>query len=110
MFYNLGVNIQFISNGKITLRTLATEEMFVCHTAANLKDTILLVLSRFNINVKQIYSCTTDNGRNMVKFVELLNDDDLPGCGDQYEENCDEIDSELPFMDDFVIDSKCIGL
>lgn len=85
------------------LRTLATEEMFSCHTGQHLKDVVLTILSRFGISSKQVYSCTTDNGRNMLKMVELLNDD--------YEGESDEqdADDEMSSLSNFDFDSKCIG-
>ncbi|KAM8711571.1 hypothetical protein ACLKA7_012139 [Drosophila subpalustris] len=101
----IGVNIQYINNGKIVLRTLATEEMFACHTGQHLKDVVLTILSRFGISSKQVYSCTTDNGRNMLKMVELLNQD----CEDESDEQ-EDADDEMSCLSNFDFDSKCIGI
>ena len=82
----LGINIQFIENKKIVLRSLAVRELFDKHTGENLKNLILDVLNLFDIHLKQIYTCTTDNGTNMVKAVNL--------CKENVEdENAEEIDS-----------------
>ena len=71
-FYNFsGINIQFIKNAKIFLRSLAVKELFERHTGENLKKVIIDVLNRFDINLIQIYTCTTDNATNMVKLIEL---------------------------------------
>ena len=48
-------------------------ELHKRHTAVNLKAEILKFFEEFNINIKQIYSITTDNGANMLKTVELMN-------------------------------------
>lgn len=68
----MGINIQFISNKKIQIQTLAMIELFKSHTAENLKETICQVLQDFGIDEKQIYNITTDNGRNLVKAVQLI--------------------------------------
>nr|XP_036678315.1 uncharacterized protein LOC118879545 [Drosophila suzukii] len=96
----IGVNIQFITDGHLVLRTLATEEMFACHTAANLKDTILFVLNQF------------DNGRNMVKFVELLSNENIPEelYDDSSYENETDVDNDLSFMNDVNFENKCISV
>jgi len=36
----LGINIQYIKNGEITLKTLAMVELFNKHTAENLKQSV----------------------------------------------------------------------
>lgn len=68
----LGVNVQLIVNKKIVIYTLAMVELKKKHTAQNLQAEIENILKNFQINIKQIYSITTDNGRNLVKCVELL--------------------------------------
>nr|XP_036677360.1 E3 SUMO-protein ligase ZBED1-like [Drosophila suzukii]XP_036678275.1 E3 SUMO-protein ligase ZBED1-like [Drosophila suzukii] len=80
--------------------------------AANLKDTILFVLNRFEISSQQIYSCTTDNGRNMVKFVELLSNENIPEelYDDSSYENETDVDNDLSFMNDVVLENKCISV
>ncbi|XP_020296595.1 zinc finger BED domain-containing protein RICESLEEPER 3-like, partial [Pseudomyrmex gracilis] len=45
------------------------------HTAENLKNEIETVLQEFDIKKNQIYSITTDNGRNILKAVELISDE-----------------------------------
>jgi len=74
--------------------------MFACHTAANLKDTILFVLNQF------------DNGRNMVKFVELLSNENIPEelYDDSSYENETDVDNDLSFMNDVNFENKCISM
>lgn len=54
----LGINIQYVRNGKIVLRTLALKELASQHTGMNLKNVILDVLSNFQIQCDQIYTIT----------------------------------------------------
>lgn len=83
----IGVNIQFISNGKIELRTLAMYDTKDRQTGiyvhcTYIKNVILEILKVF----QQIYSLTSDNGRNMIKAFELLKYD---------EEDLAEFENEL---------------
>ena len=68
----LGVNIQFIANEKIVVRTLAMVERFDRNTAENLLVEITRVLDHFNIKIEQVYSITTDNGTNFLKTARLM--------------------------------------
>ncbi|KAH9383985.1 hypothetical protein HPB48_025962 [Haemaphysalis longicornis] len=58
----LGVNLQFVSDGKIVLRTLAIKELKEGHTAGYLQSILLEVLAAYNVELCQVYSITTDNG------------------------------------------------
>ncbi|XP_065315485.1 uncharacterized protein LOC135924356 [Gordionus sp. m RMFG-2023] len=78
----LGINIQFINNGKIKLRTLCMKVIKERHTSEYLKKIILDVLKEYEIKIEQIYTITTDNAANMIKLIKLLilhdeEDDDL---------------------------------
>jgi hypothetical protein len=72
----LGVNIQYINDGKIVLRTLAVRELFEKHTSSHLRDVILDILKEFDIGANQIYTITTDNGANMVRAVQIMMEED----------------------------------
>ncbi|XP_065365489.1 uncharacterized protein LOC135958514 [Calliphora vicina] len=67
-----GVNAQIIDKGKVEVFTLSMKEICVPQTAVNLKLEVEEVLREFNIAKKQIYTITTDNGRNMLKAVDML--------------------------------------
>lgn len=54
----LGVNIQYIKDCQIVVKTLAIKELTNRHTADYLKRIILNILSDYNISLKQIYSIT----------------------------------------------------
>ncbi|XP_065314825.1 zinc finger BED domain-containing protein 4-like [Gordionus sp. m RMFG-2023] len=68
----LGINIQFIDNGEIKLRTLCMKEIKERHTSEYLKKIILDVLNEHEIRIDQIYTITTDNAANMIKLIKLL--------------------------------------
>lgn len=70
----LGINIQFLENGVIHIRTLGIIELVQKHTAEYLQQVIMKVLDVYGISVSNIYSFTSDNGANMVKLGRLLED------------------------------------
>lgn len=69
----LGVNAQFIENGKIRLRTLSVMEIKDRQTGVVLKKLVSDVLKEFDVKLNQVYPVTTDNGANIVLAVKLLN-------------------------------------
>ncbi len=69
----LGVNVQFVENGKIRLRTLAVRVIKDRQTGVMLKNLVCDVLKEFEIKLCQVYTVTTDNGANIVLAVKLLN-------------------------------------
>lgn len=64
----LGINVQFIKDGIINMRTLSVYEL----TGAYIKDVILEVLELFEVKLHHVYTMTTDNGANMDKCIDLL--------------------------------------
>ena len=97
----LGINIQLIKNGKLTLRTIAMKELTHRHTAeySYIKNAVADVLEQYEISISQIYTVTTDNGANMLKSVKLLSneqlkenafaDEDSPGTSQAASSNSD---------------------
>ena len=73
----LGINIQLIENGKLTLRTIAMKEFTHRHTAEYIKNTVAEVLKQCGISVSQVYTVTTDNGAYMLKSLKLLSNEQL---------------------------------
>ena len=68
----LGVNVQFIKNARIVIRTLAMREIYVSHTGHNIMDIASGILNEFHIPMSKIYATTTDNGSNFLKCVKLM--------------------------------------
>ena len=62
----LGVNLQFVSDGKIQLRTLATKELKGNHSGFYLRTVLDEVIEQYGIKSNQIYSLTAYNGANML--------------------------------------------
>ncbi|KAM7306571.1 uncharacterized protein ISCGN_010274 [Ixodes scapularis] len=83
----LGINVQYIKDGKLVLRALAMKELFERHTAECLKTEVMKVLSAYNVKVEQVYSITTDNGANMLKTGELLKECSAEESESSYSEN-----------------------
>lgn len=70
----LGINVQFMEENQIVLRTLSVHELHQSHTGAYLKDVIINCLESFGVKNTQIYTITCDNGANMIKCVDLIRD------------------------------------
>lgn len=68
----LGINIQYMLNGRIVVRTLEMIRLDMSHTAKHLADVLKSVLGKFNIAVKQVYCITTDNARYMLLSATIL--------------------------------------
>lgn len=51
----LGINVQYITDFEITIKTLAMRELTDKHTAAYIKTVIQNVLKEYNISLKQVY-------------------------------------------------------
>lgn len=73
--YFLGVNIQFNNDSKIVVKNIGLEEIAGRTTSEILKQRVKNVLSRYNINLNQIFSIVTDNGANYLKIGRLLNEE-----------------------------------
>ncbi|CAH0389158.1 unnamed protein product [Bemisia tabaci] len=58
----LGVNVQYIENGQVCIRTLGVPELTGRHTGENLRDVIIEVSEEYDINIKKVYTSTTNNG------------------------------------------------
>lgn len=51
---------------------------FIYYLGVYLKNAILNVFKKFKIELCQLYSITLDNGKNMIKAVDLITKDSLP--------------------------------
>jgi hypothetical protein len=71
----VGVNAQLILNKKIIIRTLGMVTMKDRQTSENIKIEVKNILSRYDLSLEHIYTITVDNGGNMVKCVQLIEDE-----------------------------------
>ncbi|KAL7724570.1 hypothetical protein ACLKA6_002500 [Drosophila palustris] len=83
----LGVNAQFYEHEAIKIVTLGIIELNKKHTGANLSAEIENILQEFGLMKNQIYSVTSDNGRNIIKSIELMNE--------EADDSCDDVEYEL---------------
>lgn len=119
----LGVNIQYVKDSKVVLRTLKMINLTRRHTGENLANEVKQVLEEFGITLRQIYSITTDNGPNVLLSAEILNDlaealeneIELEGTLEEIEaEFSDEILKEtkrelfhVDFIPDYIVSLSC---
>ncbi|KAF0722198.1 zinc finger BED domain-containing protein RICESLEEPER 1-like isoform X1 [Aphis craccivora] len=89
----LGINVQYIVNGCIKLRSIGLVELTESHTGVYLKDIILKVIKKFNIQPQHLYTITSDNGANMLKAVSLIEKETLQIPADEIDDNIIENDT-----------------
>lgn len=70
----LGVNISYILQDCIMIRTIGMHTLRKSQTAPELLSIIRNNLNDFEINIDEISSYTTDNGKNMTKCVALFDE------------------------------------
>ncbi|KAF0753987.1 Uncharacterized protein FWK35_00029175, partial [Aphis craccivora] len=88
----LGINIQYIKNDEITLKTLAMVELFEKHTAENLKQSLLDVRVKYEITREQIYTITCDNAANIMKMTRIMTVNDI---GNDFVDSSDEVNDNI---------------
>lgn len=69
-----GINIAFAENEKPHIRTIGMTPLRMTHTGDNLVQVIKDKLAEYKIVLGQILSLTSDNGKNMIKTIALLDD------------------------------------
>ncbi|XP_063538085.1 uncharacterized protein LOC134747389 [Cydia strobilella] len=109
----LGLNVQYISDGQIHLKNLSVLELHDRNTAQYLKENVVLILSRYGITPNQIFTITTDNGANMIRMVNELNDSAIQDSENEVEVTVgDESDDivELQVQDEDSDMRKIIGI
>lgn len=68
----LGINVSYMFNHEICIRTIGMPVLQSTHTSSNVVTIIKQKLSDFGIDLQQIISITSDNGKNMIKSIALL--------------------------------------
>lgn len=68
----LGVNIQYIHEDKLVLRTIGMIGMDQPHTGTYISELVYALANDFGLDGTQIYSMTTDNAKNIVKSIRDL--------------------------------------
>lgn len=106
----LGVNASFMIDGKLTIRTIGMHVLHCSHTAINLFHMIQSDLAKFELSMNQVLAVTTDNGKNLLKAVALLdaefqsNQSMNSGCDQtEFDDSDCEINDEI-FDEDYYAD------
>lgn len=70
----IAVTVHFISGITWELHhiCLGCFKLDIDHNAENLQETLLNIIEQWNISVDEISGCTTDNGSNILKCMQLL--------------------------------------
>jgi len=66
--------LKVITDFKIEIFTLGVKEIWKHHTGENLKELILSCFKSFGIFPRHLYSITSDNGSNMIKMIQLIDE------------------------------------
>lgn len=70
-----GINIAYFHNGKVRTRTIGMETLKISQSGKNLYDLVKKKLFEFGISIEQVFTVTTDNGKNLIKLSKLLQKD-----------------------------------
>lgn len=65
----LGVSVQYIFNKQLVTRSIGMIDLTESHTGIYLAELITKRLSELGVDLEQIISITTDNGKNVLKMV-----------------------------------------
>ena len=101
----IGINAQYIRNGKIILRTLEMREVDDRLTGNYIKNVIIDVIQSYNLEVNQIYSVTSDNGSNMLKAAELLRSEFDVLEFEEQDEDLNDYDIEMTNSDEYGLEN-----
>lgn len=98
-----GINIAYFHNGKVRVRTIGMETLKITHTGRNLYEIVKRKLSELGISIQQVFTVTTDNGRNLIKLSKLLKKElfDSEECERLSDDETDDDDEELANNDVF---------
>lgn len=100
----LGINIAYFNEEtkRIRIRTVGMHVLKFSQSAVNIKEAVTENLRQFGIQLMQIISVTTDNGKNMLKTVADLHAE-IQGSllHDADDEECDEFIDESIFDEEY---------
>lgn len=68
----LGISIVYWFDGKPHTKTIGMESLKISQTGRNLHNLVVATLTKFGISLEQLFSVTTDNGKNLVKMVKIM--------------------------------------
>jgi hypothetical protein len=91
-----GVNVQYIHNGKIEIRTLGTFELTGGHKAEIQVQKLKEILSSFDLSLEQVFAFTSDNASDMIRTLNLINEEIDSNMVSSDEESETETDERCP--------------
>ncbi|XP_033209059.1 acidic leucine-rich nuclear phosphoprotein 32 family member E-like [Belonocnema kinseyi] len=68
----MGINVQFLQDAELTLRTLAANELEGRHTSEQLLTYIKTILELYGIDIENLYTFTSNNATNMINLCRLI--------------------------------------
>lgn len=68
----LGISTQLLINDEIAPRSIGMVNMDKSHSGAYICQLVTSICKEYGIDIAQIYTLTTDNGRNVVKSIKEL--------------------------------------
>lgn len=79
----VGISIQYPKDvGKVT-RCIGITPILEKNSGSNILKTVKKCLERYQLSISQISAVTTDNGKNMIAMINLMNDDTDDDNGNQ---------------------------
>lgn len=78
------------------------------HIAENLKSTVLSILSDYDISIEKVYTCTSDNGRNIIKMSSLLQEEQEKMFSSDENESDSECEIETSAAEDIDMENEDI--
>lgn len=69
-----GFSVQFILNGELKTRSIGMIQLLQSHTGKYIAEVIIKRLKEYDIDLKQIFTITTDNGANVLKMVRDIHE------------------------------------
>ncbi|XP_036327247.1 uncharacterized protein LOC118739859 [Rhagoletis pomonella] len=79
----LGINVQYIKDRNINLKSLAIKELQIGYTSEYVKSVLIEVLIEYSVDLHQILSISTGNDVNIVDAVKGLNDELRNSLGEE---------------------------
>lgn len=107
----LGINILYFSNGCTHLRTIGMHTIRASQSSIDLFKIIKVKLDEHSLKVNKIIAFTTDNGKNMLKTVQMFDEFEKDAHNQalmNYQMMLDGIDSDEE-MDEEIFDETYYG-
>lgn len=100
----VGLNVQFLIDDTITIRSIGMIHMNESQSGINLFAAVMKRLDLFGIKLNQLLAITSDNGKNMVSMTNIFNSDYI-----NEESEIDSMEEPIDF-DENTIDVRACGV